>query len=218
MTTVLVVDDQELVRSGFRAILDSAEDLRVVGEAADGIDAVAEADRLRPDVVLMDIRMPRLDGIEATARIVEHLGPTTRVLVLTTFGTEDHVLDALRAGASGFLLKDATSDELVRAVRTVAAGDALLAPAVTRHLVDRLAEPRRLPPGPEYRSLTDREVEVLGLLGRGCSNAEVAEALTISETTAKTHVASILSKLGVRDRVHAVIYVYEHGLDRPDRS
>jgi DNA-binding NarL/FixJ family response regulator len=215
MTTVLVVDDQELVRSGFRAILDSAEDLRVVGEAADGLDAVAETARLRPDVVLMDIRMPRLDGIEATARIVEAAGPATRVLVLTTFGTEEYVLDALRAGASGFLLKDATSEELVRAVRTVAAGDALLAPSVTRHLVDRLAEPRRRPPGPEYRSLTDREVEVLGLLGRGCSNAEVADELVISETTAKTHVASILSKLGVRDRVQAVIYVYEHGLDGP---
>jgi DNA-binding NarL/FixJ family response regulator len=213
-TTVLVVDDQELVRSGFRAILDSADDLRVVGEAADGVDAVAEAARLRPDVVLMDVRMPRLDGIEATAQILDQRADDPpKVLVLTTFGTEEHVLDALRAGASGFLLKDATSDELVRAVRTVAAGDALLAPSVTRHLIDRLAEPRRRPPGPEYEALTEREIEVLRLIATGCSNAEIADELTIGASTAKTHVASVLSKLGVRDRVHAVIYVYEHGLD-----
>ena len=217
MTTVLVADDQGLVRVGLRKILEAEDDLRVVGEAVHGADAVEAARRLRPDVVLMDIRMPVLDGIAATERIVSDL-PATRVLMLTTFGLDTYVYDALRAGASGFMLKDAPPEELAAAVRIVASGEALLAPAVTRSVI---AEFTRLPraPRPEAGSpvdqLTEREREVLGLLVRGLSNPEICRALVISDATAKTHVARILQKLQLRDRVHVVIYAYESGLVTP---
>ena len=216
MTTVLVADDQAMIRVGLRKILEAEADLGVVAEAADGEDAVAEARRLQPDVVLMDIRMPVLDGIEATRRIVA-AQPTARVLVLTTFGLDTYVFDALRAGASGFMLMDAPPEELVAAVRIVAAGDALLAPAVTRAVVEeftRAAPPRPAPPR-ALEELTPREREVLDLLARGLSNPEICEELVISEATAKTHVARILQKLDLRDRVQAVIYAYEHGVVTP---
>ena len=214
---VLVVDDQELVRSGFRSLLESDPDLEVVGEAADGVEAVDLARRRRPDVILMDVRMPRLDGIAATRRLLDAVDPidgqvAPRVLMLTTFDVEEYVVDALRAGASGFMLKDATRDELLRAVRVVASGDALLSPSVTRRLVDRVVDQRRASPGPEYDSLTEREREVLALIATGASNAEIAAQLHLGEATVKTHVGHVLMKLAVRDRVHAVIYAYEHGL------
>jgi DNA-binding NarL/FixJ family response regulator len=217
MTTVLVADDQALVRVGLRKILEAEPEVDVVGEAADGEDAVERARELRPDVVLMDIRMPVLDGIEATRRIVSSQ-PATRVLVLTTFGLDTYVFEALRAGASGFMLKDAPPEEIAAAVRIVASGDALLAPAVTRAVVEEFA--RRTPstppaPPPAVAELTPREQEVLGLLVRGLSNPEICERLFISDATAKTHVARILQKLGVRDRVQAVIYAYESGLVSP---
>jgi DNA-binding NarL/FixJ family response regulator len=217
MTTVLIADDQALVRVGLRKILESDRETTVVGEAADGEDAVAEARRLQPDVVLMDIRMPVLDGIEATRRIIR-AQPGTRVLILTTFGLDGYVYDALHAGASGFMLKDAPPEEIVAAVRIVASGDALLAPAVTRAVIDEFA--RRQPVAapvlpPALADLTPREREVLDLLARGLSNPEICEKLVISEATAKTHVARILQKLSLRDRVQAVIYAYETGLLRP---
>ena len=218
MTTILVADDQTLVRVGLRKILESEPELEVCGEAQDGEDAVFEARRLRPDVVLMDIRMPVLDGIEATRRIVR-TEPATRVLVLTTFGLDTYVYDALRAGASGFMLKDAPPEEIVAAVRVVASGDALLAPAVTRAVIEEFARrPEPVPPPaapPAVEELTPREREVLDLLARGLSNPEICERLVISEATAKTHVARILQKLGLRDRVQAVIYAYESGLVAP---
>jgi DNA-binding NarL/FixJ family response regulator len=217
MTTVLIADDQALVRVGLRKILDSDGETTVVGEAGDGEDAVVEARRLQPDVVLMDIRMPVLDGIEATRRIIR-AQPGTRVLILTTFGLDGYVYDALHAGASGFMLKDAPPEEIVAAVRIVASGDALLAPAVTRAVIDEFA--RRQPAAepvlpPAVADLTPREREVLDLLARGLSNPEICETLVISEATAKTHVAHILQKLSLRDRVQAVIYAYETGLLRP---
>jgi DNA-binding NarL/FixJ family response regulator len=218
MTTVLIADDQALVRVGLHKILDTEPDTDVVGEAGDGEDAVAAAARLRPDVILMDIRMPVLDGIEATRRIVR-AQPGTRVLILTTFGLDTYVYDALRAGASGFMLKDAPPEEIVAAVRIVASGDALLAPAVTRAVIEEFArapvpaEPA--PPPPAVAELTPREQEVFALLARGLSNPEICERLVISEATAKTHVAHILQKLDVRDRVQAVIYAYERGLVAP---
>ena len=212
---VLVVDDQELVRSGFRSLLESDPQVHVVGEAGDGVEAVEQATRLRPDVVLMDVRMPRRDGIEATGRLLravpDGVAPP-RVLMLTTFDVEEYVVDALRAGASGFLLKDATRDELLHAVHVVAAGDALLAPSATRRLIDRVIEQPRASPGPEYEQLTERERQVLAMLATGASNAEIAQQLHLGEATIKTHVGHVLMKLGVRDRVQAVIYVYEHGL------
>ena len=217
MTTVLIADDQALVRVGLRKILESEPETTVVGEAGDGEDAVAAARRLRPDVVLMDIRMPVLDGIEATRRIVA-AQPATRVLILTTFGLDGYVYDALRAGASGFMLKDAPPEEIAAAVRIVASGDALLAPAVTRAVIEEFA---RQPPAaapaspPAVAELTPREREVLDLLARGLSNPEICERLVISEATAKTHVARILQKLGLRDRIQAVIYSYESGLVAP---
>ena len=217
MTTVLIVDDQALVRVGLRKILESEPELTVLGEAGDGEDAVAAAHRLRPDVVLMDIRMPVLDGIEATRRIVRSR-PGTRVLILTTFGLDTYVYDALRAGASGFMLKDAPPEELVAAVRIVASGDALLAPAVTRAVIDEFArrQPVAEPKVPSaVAELTPREREVLDLLAGGLSNPEICAQLVISEATAKTHVAHILQKLGLRDRVQAVIYAYESGLLTP---
>jgi len=220
MTTVFVADDQALVRVGLRKILESEPDTSVVGEAADGEEAVDAVRRLRPDVVLMDIRMPVLDGIEATRRIVRER-PDTRVLILTTFGLDGYVYDSLRVGASGFMLKDAPPEELIAAVRIVANGEALLAPAVTRAVIEEFA--RRTPqaeaaPPPAVADLTAREHEVLALLIRGLSNPEICERLVISEATAKTHVAHILQKLGLRDRVQAVIYAYERGLIRPGAS
>jgi DNA-binding NarL/FixJ family response regulator len=220
MTTVLIADDQALVRVGLRKILESDREMTVVGDVGDGEDAVAEARRLQPDVVLMDIRMPVLDGIEATRRIIR-AQPGTRVLILTTFGLDGYVYDALHAGASGFMLKDAPPEEIVAAVRIVASGDALLAPAVTRAVIDEFA--RRQPAAapvlpPAVADLTPREREVLDLLARGLSNPEICEKLVISEATAKTHVARILQKLSLRDRVQAVIYAYETGLLTPGTS
>ena len=219
MTTVLIADDQALVRVGLRKILESEPEMTVVGEAPDGEDAVASARRLRPEVVLMDIRMPVLDGIEATRRIVSDQ-PSTRVLILTTFGLDGYVFDALRAGASGFMLKDAPPEEILAAVRIVASGEALLAPAVTRAVVEEFTRQRPAPADPgslpaAVDELTPRELEVLHLLARGLSNPEICDRLVISEATAKTHVARILQKLGLRDRVQAVIYAYESGLVAP---
>ena len=217
MTSVLIADDQALVRVGLRKILENEPETTVVGEAVDGEDAVAATARLRPDVVLMDIRMPVLDGIEATRRIVR-AHPSTRVLVLTTFGLDTYVYDALRAGASGFMLKDAPPEEIAAAVRIVANGDALLAPAVTRAVIEEFSRqtPTQAPTPPTaIAELTPREQEVLDLLARGLSNAEICGQLVISEATAKTHVARILQKLDLRDRVQAVIYAYETGLVAP---
>jgi DNA-binding NarL/FixJ family response regulator len=217
MTSVLIADDQALVRVGLRKILEAEPDTTVVGEAGDGQDAAAEARRLQPEVVLMDIRMPVLDGIEATRRIVRDQ-PTTRVLMLTTFGLDNYVYDALRAGASGFMLKDAPPEEIAAAVRIVASGESLLAPAVTRAVIEEFARraPAKPPAPPRaLEQLTPREQEVLDLLVRGMSNPEICERLVISEATAKTHVARILQKLDLRDRVQAVIYAYEAGLVAP---
>jgi DNA-binding NarL/FixJ family response regulator len=216
MTTVLLADDQAMIRAGLRKILEAEGDLVVVGEAGDGADAIDLARELQPDLVLMDIRMPVLDGIEATRRIVA-AQPTVRVLVLTTFGLDTYVFDSLRAGASGFMLKDAPPEELVAAVRIVAAGDALLAPAVTRSVVEEFVRSAPSPLGPPaaLEQLTPREREVLDLLARGLSNPEICARLVISDATAKTHVARILQKLGLRDRVQVVIYAYEHGVVTP---
>jgi DNA-binding NarL/FixJ family response regulator len=209
---VLIADDQALVRTGFRKILESEPNLEVVGEAGDGGEAVEAALLLRPDVVLMDIRMPRLDGLEATRR----LAGKTRVLVLTTFDLNEYVYEALRAGASGFLLKDAPADQLVTAIRVVAAGEALLAPSITRRLIEEFA---RRPPSnarpAELEALSPRELEVLRLVARGLSNAEIASELYVSDATVKTHVSRILQKLNLRDRVQAVVLAYESGLLRP---
>jgi DNA-binding NarL/FixJ family response regulator len=208
---VLVVDDEELVRTGFRLVLDREPGIEVVGEAGDGQTAVALAGRLAPDVVLMDIRMPRLDGLEATRRIAA----PTRVVILTTFDEDEYVYEALQAGASGFLLKYAPADDLVAAVRVVAQGEAMLAPTVTRRLVEEFARPRRNPEAEaRVAELTAREREVLGLVARGLSNAEIADELIVSAATVKTHVARVLEKLGVRDRVQAVAVAYESGLVR----
>jgi DNA-binding NarL/FixJ family response regulator len=213
---VLIADDQELVRAGFRAILEVEDDLNVVGEAADGNVAVEEARALRPDVVLMDVRMPGMDGIEATRRLLRE-GDAPHVLMLTTFDLDEYVYEAMKAGASGFLLKDAPRDQLVGAVRIVAAGDALMAPALVRRLVEDFV--RRPPPGsgppPELRELTEREREVLVLIAGGLSNAEIAAKLVLSEATVRTHVTHILAKLDLRDRVQAVVLAYETGLVRP---
>jgi DNA-binding NarL/FixJ family response regulator len=215
MTTVLIADDQALVRVGLRKILEIEPDTTVVGEAADGAEAVREAGRLAPDVVLMDIRMPVLDGIEATRRIVA-AQPEAKVLVLTTFGLDGYVFEALRAGASGFMLKDAPAEEIAAAVRIVAGGDALLAPAITRSVVAEFARQRPSPTPPAtLAELTTREREVLELLARGMSNAEICDRLVVTEATTKTHVARILQKLGLRDRIQAVIYAYEAGLVTP---
>jgi DNA-binding NarL/FixJ family response regulator len=212
---VLLVDDQALVRGGFRMILRSEADVEVVGEAGDGEQAIAATARLEPDVVLMDVRMPVLDGIEATRRIVARQ-PRVRVLILTTFDLDEHVYDALEAGASGFLLKDIEPERLAEAVRVVAAGDALLAPSVTRRLIGEFARQRlRAPRAGRVEELTEREAEVLGYLARGLTNQEIAAALHVSETTVKTHVAHLLGKLQLRDRVQAVIHAYETGIVRP---
>jgi DNA-binding NarL/FixJ family response regulator len=209
---VLLADDQVLVRSGFRMILDAREDIEVVGEAENGLEAVELTARLHPDVVLMDIRMPELDGIEATARIAATT-PSTRILVLTTFDLDEYVYAGICAGASGFLLKDVRPTELVDAIRLVASGSALLGPSVTRRLLDRFVEPAR--PTASLDDLTDRERQILTLIAQGCSNAEIATRLVVSETTVKSHVSAVLRKLGVRDRVQAVIAAYDAGLVHP---
>ena len=212
--SVLIVDDQALVRAGFRMIIDAEEDIEVAGEAADGAAAVTEALRLRPDVVLMDVRMPNVDGIEATRRLLAADGLETKVMMLTTFDMDEYVYDALKAGASGFLLKDVPPEQLVDGIRTVAQGEALLAPSVTRRVIDEFV--RRPPSGrklpPQVAELTARELEVLMLIAKGLSNAEIAKELFVSETTVKTHVAHVLTKLDVRDRVQAVVLAYESGL------
>jgi DNA-binding NarL/FixJ family response regulator len=217
MIRVLIADDQALVRAGFHAILETDDQIEVVGEAADGDEAVERAAELRPDVVLMDIRMPGLDGIEATRRVLANGVDSPRVLMLTTFDLNEYLYEAMKAGASGFLLKDAPRDQLIGGVRTVAAGDALLAPSLVRRLVEDFV--RRPPPGaaapPGLQDLTERETEVLREMARGLSNAEIAGALYVSEATVRTHVSHILQKLDLRDRVQAVVLAYESGLVQP---
>ena len=213
---VVVADDHALVRGGFRMILEAQPDIEVIGEAANGLDAVALARSQAPDVVLMDVRMPELDGIEATRRVVSAVPENLRVLMLTTFDLDEYVYRAVRAGASGFMLKDVRPAELVHAVRAIHSGDTLLAPAITRRLLAEFV--RRPPPGERPAALgelTERESEVLGLVARGLSNAEIAQRLFLGETTVKTHVTRVLSKLGLRDRVQAVVLAYESGLVRP---
>jgi DNA-binding NarL/FixJ family response regulator len=219
VTTVLVVDDQQLQRYGFRVLLDSMPETEVVGEAANGAEAVRRTAELRPDVVLMDVRMPGMDGIEATRRIAE-AGGRSRVLVLTTFDVDEYVHAALRAGASGFLLKDARPDELLAGIRAVAGGDAVIAPALTRRILDEYA--RHVPIGkgdpgedPRLASLTDREREILVAIGKGWTNGEIAARFVVSESTVKTHVGRVLAKIGARDRVQAVIFAYDHGIALP---
>ena len=212
---VLIADDQALVRAGFRAILEARPGITVVAEAGDGLAAIDLARRRRPDVVLMDIQMPGVDGIEATRRIIAE-DASVAVLMLTTFGIDEYVYDALRAGASGFMLKDVPPEELIAAVRIVAAGDALIAPAITKRLIAQFARnaPPRVP-APALAELTPREQEVLGLVARGLSNAEIADELVLSEATVKTHLKRVLAKLGLRDRVQAVVLAYETGLVTP---
>jgi DNA-binding NarL/FixJ family response regulator len=218
---VLIVDDQSLVRAGFRMILDAEADVEVIGEAADGREAIEAVALRTPDVILMDIRMPNLDGLEATRRIVEERPEGPRVLMLTTFDLDEYVYEALRAGASGFLLKDTPPEQLVEAIHVVARGEALLSPSITRRVIEEFV---RRPPAsmqvtpPEVADLTARELEVLTYIARGSSNAEIAKDLFVSETTVKTHVARILMKLNLRDRVQAVVYAYESGLVQPGAS
>jgi DNA-binding NarL/FixJ family response regulator len=218
---VLIADDQALMRAGFRLILEAEADLEVVGEAADGLEAVAAAQRLRPDIVLMDVRMPGLDGIEATRRLINS-DCTAKVLMLTTFDMDEYVYESLRAGASGFLLKDVPPEQLVAGIRAVVSGEALLAPSVTRRMIEEFV--RRPPstaarPAPrELERLTAREREVLVLMAHGLSNAELAREFVVSEATVKTHVAHVLAKLGLRDRVQAVVFAYESGVIRPSEG
>ena len=218
---VLIADDQALMRAGFRLILEAEADLEVVGEAADGLEAVAAAQRLRPDIVLMDVRMPGLDGIEATRRLINS-DCTAKVLMLTTFDMDEYVYESLRAGASGFLLKDVPPEQLVSGIRAVVSGEALLAPSVTRRMIEEFV--RRPPsavarPAPrELERLTAREREVLVLMAHGLSNAELAREFVVSEATVKTHVAHVLAKLGLRDRVQAVVFAYESGVIRPSEG
>jgi DNA-binding NarL/FixJ family response regulator len=219
--SVLLVDDQAMVRAGFRMILEAEDDVVVVGEASDGDHGVVAARQHRPDVVLMDVQMPRMDGLEATGRIVQEPGLTSRVVILTTFERDDYVFEALRAGASGFLLKNAPPEDLVHAVRVVAAGDALLAPSVTRRVIEEYS--RRPPPrsngaSGDLHRLTEREREVLSLLATGKSNSELAAHLYLGEGTIKTHVSNVLTKLGLRDRMQAVVFAYESGLVEPGRG
>jgi DNA-binding NarL/FixJ family response regulator len=221
VTRILIADDQALVRTGFRMILDAEEDMDIVGEATDGREAIDMVRELKPDVVLMDIRMPELDGIEATRQVVafDEREPV-RVLMLTTFDLNEYVYDALRAGASGFLLKDVPAEQLVAGVRVVAHGEALLAPSITRRLIEEFAQaPAAAPaPLPSLEELTPREFEVFKLLARGLSNAEIAAELVVGDTTVKTHVARVLMKLGLRDRVQAVVLAYEAGVVTPGQS
>ena len=218
---VLIADDQALVRAGFRMILEAEDDLEVVGEASDGGEALDEVRRLRPDVVLMDVRMPDLDGIEATRRLMADAGATTKVVMLTTFDMDEYVYEALQAGASGFLLKDVPPEQLVDGIRAVASGDALLAPSITKRVIEefvrRPPEAARTPP-PEVGDLTERELEVLKQVARGLSNAEIAQELFVTEATVKTHVAHVFRKLGLRDRVQAVVFAYESGLVQPSAA
>lgn len=217
MIGVLIADDQPLARAGLRMVLDGQAGIEVIGEAADGVEAVSLARRLQPTVAILDVRMPRMDGLEATRRIAS-LVPTTRMLILTTFDLDEYVFEGLRAGASGFLLKDAAPEDIVHAVRTVARGDAILAPSATRRLVERFAsEPRPQACG-ELSTLTAREVEVLTRMAVGRSNREIGGELNLSPATVKTHVSRVLDKLGVRDRVQAVIRAYECGLVRPGQA
>jgi DNA-binding NarL/FixJ family response regulator len=217
MIRVLLADDQALVRAGFRALLDAEEDIEVVGEAADGLAAVQLAQATRPDVILMDIRMPGFDGLEATRRIAADPAlADTRIVILTTFDLDEYVFEALRVGASGFLVKDTEPVELLRGIRAVAAGDALLSPGVTRRLIAEFAGRARTPAPPrELGSLTDREREVMALVGAGLSNEEIATQLFVSPATAKTHVSRAMVKLGARDRAQLVVFAYEAGLVRP---
>jgi DNA-binding NarL/FixJ family response regulator len=214
---VVIADDQALVRAGFRMILGAQPDIAVVAEASTGAEAIAAWRRYCPDVLLMDIRMPEMDGVEATRRILAGDSGGTRIVILTTFDLDEYVYAALEAGASGFLLKDVTPEQLIAAVRLVAAGDALLAPSITRRLVERFAKPAAIPPASRQAlgTLTAREEEVLRLIARGLSNAEIADTLSLSEATVKTHIARILPKLALRDRVQAVVFAYESGLVRP---
>lgn len=219
MTTVLIVDDQQLQRYGFRVLLDSIPETEVVGEAANGAEAVRRTAELRPDVVLMDVRMPGMDGIEAT-RLIAEAGGRSRVLVLTTFDVDEYVHAALRAGASGFLLKDARPEELLAGIRAVAGGDAVIAPALTRRILDEYARhvpARRGDPGedPQVASLTEREREILVAIGKGWTNGEIAARFVVTESTVKTHVGRVLAKIGARDRIQAVIFAYDRGLARP---
>ncbi|GGN49229.1 DNA-binding NarL/FixJ family response regulator [Actinoplanes campanulatus] len=220
MITVLIADDQPLQRLGFRMLLDSTAETEVLGEAGNGADAVRQAEQLRPDVVLMDIRMPGMDGIEATRRITA-AGDRTRVLILTTFGLDEYVYAGLRAGASGFLLKDARPDELIAGIRAVATGDAVVAPSLTRKLMDAYTEKRSPVPqpaaDPRLAGLSEREREVLVAVGQGWTNTEIAEHFTLTESTVKKHVGRVLAKIGARDRVQAVIIAYESGLVRSHR-
>jgi DNA-binding NarL/FixJ family response regulator len=217
---VLIADDQAMVRAGFRMILEAESDIEVVGEAKDGEEALAAARRVRPDVVVMDIRMPHLDGVAATRRLLDEPGSTTRVVIVTTFDDDENLYEALRAGAGGFLLKNAPPEQLIEAVRTVAAGDGLLSAAVTRRVIEEFVrrKPSDVPPTDALSELTERELEVLCLIARGLSNAEIAEELVITPATAKTHVGRILMKLNLRDRVQAVVLAYETGLVRPAAS
>ena len=215
---VILVDDQQLVRAGFRMILETERDLEVVGEAGDGRAGVALARRVRPDIVLMDIRMPDLDGVEATRQLASAGSSSPKVLILTTYDADEYVVEALRAGASGFLLKDAPPQQLVDAIRVIAAGDALLAPSVTRRLLDRFAQrlpSSRSPAVNALRELTEREVEVLTLIARGMSNAEIASVLSVTEATVKSHVSHIFDKLDLRDRAQAVVLAFDVGLVAP---
>jgi DNA-binding NarL/FixJ family response regulator len=212
--TVVLADDQGMVRAGLRSLLEADPEISVVGEAADGLEAIAEVRRREPDVVLMDIRMPELDGLSATRQLIAER-PSLRVLALTTFDLDEYVFEALRAGASGFLLKDAPAEELTNAIHLLARGDALLAPAVTRRIVEAFVALPEPPEMPDLEDLSPREVEVLRLLAAGRSNAQIAEELVVSEATVKTHVSNLLAKLRLRDRIHAVIYAYESGVVRP---
>ena len=210
---VVLADDQAMVRAGFRLILEAEDDITIVGEASDGEQAIDVTRRSQPDVVLMDIQMPKIDGLEATRRIGQDNAVHSRVLILTTFEQDDYVFEALRAGASGFLLKNARPEDLVQAVRVVAAGEALLAPSITRRVIeDYTRRPARRSDDADLANLTEREVEVLRLLATGLSNAELAARLYVSEGTIKTHLSHVLTKLGLRDRVQAVVFAYEHGL------
>jgi len=213
---ILLADDQAMVRAGLRMILEAEPDLQVIGEAEDGVRAATLVQRLQPDVVLMDIQMPVLNGLEATRRIIQENPGTSRVLILTTFERDDYIFEALRSGASGFILKNAPPEDLITAVRVVAEGNGLLAPSVTRRIISEFAKrPARLPVINKVEHLTEREIEVLKLIARGKTNAEIASELVVSEATVKTHVSNLLTKLGLRDRVQAVVYAYESGLIQP---